>query len=229
MQSAITREYHFAEKNDYMQAMCYLKFRKLSPAGSLELLRLRQNAINSGNSHGIDSFVEKVLDTSDGMVHFADNLIIAYSPLNLLNLDQTTELENGELPIIFNELTNADKEIIAITDLEKAGINRPLTKSEALAHPGWLALVRGSRVFRKELAEAVFDYTKRNYGRDEAMAFYVPPQKQNPMMREIFLSFLGWKFEEGNYGLLSSPTRLVGYSTEFHPQAQSTLDDRFRK
>ena len=203
-------EYRIFESDEYRNLMPKVIEQGFMPISSKDGMRLILCALTTRNPENIERLVDSYIDTGDGLVAYQEQLIMVPSARQLQRINRLTNLVSGKLPFTPDEISVLKGVRLIRTTLEEAGVNTDLTKAQALNHPGWLARAGADADLLREFVEAAYAYVKERFGYGTTMSFYLPASSDNPLMRAGFISYLGWRFEPGDYGLLTSPGRIVG-------------------
>lgn len=201
-------EYRVYEGGEYGELMLRLLRDRFIPISTKTGMRLILCALQTREAEHLERLVDSYIDTGDGIVTIPDHLIHVPFASQLRSLDSLANLLVGQVPV--RRIPDSAGTQLRRSDLENDGVNVDLTKEQALRHKGWLARAHGNADLLREFVEAAYKYVKERYGFDTTMSYDLPKSTKIPLMRAAFISYLGWRYEPGNYGLLTNPGRLVG-------------------
>lgn len=199
-------EYRVFEGDEYRVLMLRLLRDGFIPISTKTGMRLMLCALQTREQEHLDRLVNKYIDTGDGLVTTQEHLIHVPFAEQLRKPDDLADLVAGQIRI--GRLPNGF--YLGRADLENDGVNMDFTQEQALNHRGWLARAHENSDLLKQFVEAAFAYVKDRYGHETTMSYDLPPRTQIPMMRASFISYLGWRYKPGNYGLLTNPGRIIG-------------------
>jgi len=216
-------KYRIYEGSEYRELMPRLIEDGFIPISTKDGLRLMLCALRTKATEHINRLVDNYIDTGDGLVTFEEQLIMVPFARQLRRTNAISNLIGGKLPLIPDEGYDLGGIRLSRSDLERNGVNADITKEQALKHSGWLARAHGDIDLLGEFVEAAYAYVKERFGYDTTMSFYLPEKTKAPLMRAAFISYLGWRFEQGDYGLLTNQGRIVGIRNPLPPRLESMV------
>ncbi len=250
--SQVLEKYHVFKDDTYLNLMPQLRSAGLVPLSVAGLMQERLEAIVREDEK-VKDFFSSNFDTGDGVAYSSGKVkvILDAQPLRDLDSDIDTGISylyTSHLGAFFDELLTLDQYpdyegALLLTpeqyascegqeffrkDLEKAGVNRRLSKKEAKQHPVWLALARDKNLL-SEYVDFIFKEVEQKCGSTEAMGVWLASEQEQPTLRAWTvdgLLYRSWSCANGggdlygNYGL----ARLVGVRAEGAAQKEG-LDE----
>ena len=151
--------------------------------------------------------------------------------LGLINPLQ--ERDSGALVLndkVYGGFNGAGVVLLSRNDMDKYVINKSLTETQVLNHPGWRVLLRYpdavpdefayDKGLMQEIVGRTFAEMKKRHTYTEGMGFYLDEAGKTPKMRAWYVDWLGYRSGAyGRSGLDDDGGRLLGIT----PEAPSAL------
>jgi hypothetical protein len=189
----------------YVDAMPALMAEKRIPMPVSALMKRRLQVLESKNEDLIENWWGHYYDSPDGIANFKQEYKIVKNAEPLLNITQESKLKNGALVLTETQYDNLKGETFSRKELEKAGINDWMQKSEVVKHPVWNAIA-GSEDLLKNYANVQF----KKYDSTKAMGVYISDPQDTHTMRALVLGGCDRGSYLDDYGSLGSDARLAG-------------------
>ena len=225
MPQVLGKEYkNFRGNSNYIVLMPKLIKAGLVPMNIADVMKARLESAKYGTYKQKCFWLYNDFDTADGVAYYKGKIKIVHDARALRDIQQYTELNKGALVHIPEQYRNLEGEEFSVHDLEKAGINKWLTKSKVKSHPIWKSLARDNDLLY-EYADFVFAEVKKTYGSNKAMGIYLGFEQKKPTMMAWHIEEPHRKSNASGFKGLNDFTHLVGVSAE-GASPKETLDEK---
>ncbi len=212
LQNVLGKEYKFFNNGSYVNKMYELINTGFSPFSVADIMRARLETADSNDPSRKDFWLDHYFDSVDGVAYLDDKIKLSHSVPALVNINPGAKLSNGALPLSVGDYGVLSGVEFSRRDLERAGLNRPLSKDGVNAHPIWIFLAEGDKALLREYSASIFSEGKERFGYDEMMGIYLrDEQPESPVLRAwVVYDLLYFRSYAVGSDSLNDLARLVG-------------------
>ena len=166
----------------YVDAMPALRADNRTAMSIPDLMKRRLQVLKSGNKNLVSVWWDHYFDSPDGVAYKGDEVKVILNAQPLLDITPEARLPQGTLVLTEAQYNGLKGPTFSGKQLEKAGVNDWLPKSQVLKHPIWQA-VAGNKKLLQQYANAQFS----KYDNERAMGVYLLSSQDKPIMRALIL------------------------------------------